>query len=78
MQTIHILTFGVITEIVGKTNFSLSNIQSTTQLRERLEGDYPALQQLSYAVAVNRKIAAGPATLPDQCTVALLPPFSGG
>lgn len=78
MKEITVLTFGAVTDIVGKKAFQLSGVESTDELRQKLETDYPALKNLTYAVAVNKQLVNTSTPLDSNATVALLPPFSGG
>ena len=78
MSKITILTFGAIAEIIGKSNFAISDVASTAELKEKLETEFPALQNISYAIAVDKKMVIDSAPLHANETVALLPPFSGG
>jgi molybdopterin converting factor small subunit len=73
-----VLTFGVVKDVIGKTEFEVSNVTSTSSLKEKLEADYPALKNISYAMAVDKKMVTASTVLTDDATVALLPPFSGG
>jgi len=78
MKEITVLTFGIITEIIGKSNFVVNDIASTEELKKDLEAKFPRLRNLDYAVAVNKQTITTVTTLEAGSTVALLPPFSGG
>lgn len=78
MKEINILAFGAVADIVGKSSFVLPAPSSTDELKEQLETDYPALKNISYAVAVNKQMVTASTALEPNATVALLPPFSGG
>jgi molybdopterin synthase sulfur carrier subunit len=39
---------------------------------------YPELNEIKYAVSVNNEVITDNTILTENCTVALLPPFSGG
>jgi molybdopterin synthase sulfur carrier subunit len=73
-----LLFFGSLTDIAGKTEFDVSQIENTDQLKEKLFGKYPELKKHSFLIAVNKKVQTGNCTLKEDDTVALLPPFSGG
>jgi molybdopterin synthase sulfur carrier subunit len=75
---IKILAFGKIAEILSRTEWEMEQIASTEVLRNQLETEYPALKDLRYLMAVDKKIVAGECVLEDGVVVALLPPFSGG
>ena len=78
MKEITVLTFGVITEITGKSNFVVNDIASTEELKKDLEAKFPRLKNIDYALAVNKQTIATETVLEAGATVALLPPFSGG
>lgn len=75
---INILLFGQLTEITGTDSIEMENIADTNNLVEALHISYPALILSKYLIAVNKKVIAENTLLSDNCTVALLPPFSGG
>ncbi|HEX7367689.1 MAG TPA: MoaD/ThiS family protein [Pelobium sp.] len=47
-------------------------------LMESLSQEYAGLNQASFSVAVNKKMATDDLLLADNDVVALLPPFAGG
>ncbi|MEY2918244.1 MAG: hypothetical protein RIS73_1958 [Bacteroidota bacterium] len=74
---INLIIFGQLSDILGK-NLVLNNIADTNDLTRVLLEKYPALKNSKYIMAVDKKIVTENITLPQHCTVALLPPFSGG
>lgn len=73
---IKIFAFGRIAEITGK---ELAVAASDTEsLRTILDGQFPELSAIKYAVAVNKKLTDGNTELKAGDTVALMPPYSGG
>ncbi len=75
---IAILAFGQIAELTGKHSWYIKNIPNTASLRKSLETEFPAMAKISYVISVNKKIIKENTVLTQNCTVALLPPFSGG
>ncbi len=75
---VNIISFGAIKDITGSNNIVLQNINDTNQLVHQLEELYPALSNIKYAIAVDKKIVSGKTQLYNNATVAILPPFSGG
>ena len=75
---IKLLFFGQITDIIGVSTLEIKELNSTDALKLQLENQFPVLQTVSYAIAVNKKIIQENTTLIHNDTVALLPPFSGG
>ena len=75
---ITVLTFGMITDVIGKSKFVFTDVASTDELKGKLERDFPGLKNIHYTLAVNKKLVTTSTPLDDNATVALLPPFSGG
>ena len=73
-----VVFYGRLAEITGSTILRPEDITDTDQLKEKLLGLYPAMADISFAIAVNNQIVQGNAALRIGDTVALLPPFSGG
>lgn len=74
---IKIVLFGQLTEIAGP-NITMNNINNTDELVQELNKKYPAFSDVKYMMAVNKKMIVANTVLTTNCTVALLPPFSGG
>ena len=77
-MNVNVLFFGQLAEITGKNELLLEGIHDTEQLVDRLHETYPALKNVRFACAVDRKIVRSNTSLHEKSTVALLPPFSGG
>jgi len=75
---ITILFFGQLEEITRKSSLKLSGISNTDTLKKSLEDQYPGLENLTYSIAVNKRIIQHNTSLKAEDYVALLPPFSGG
>jgi molybdopterin synthase sulfur carrier subunit len=78
MKEITVLTFGIVTEIIGRSSFVMSNVTSTEELKQQLETTFPPLKNINFAIAVNKQMITTPMQLESNATIALLPPFSGG
>jgi Molybdopterin converting factor, small subunit len=74
---VNIIIFGQLSDLLGE-KMTLCDIRDTDQLITELNKMFPALANAKYAMAVDKKVVAGNILLTDQCTVALMPPFSGG
>ena len=72
------MLFGQLAQLAGKDRIVLCGINDTVQLRDEINALFPALQQIDYAIAVDKKIIHENTFVDDGYTVALLPPFSGG
>jgi molybdopterin synthase sulfur carrier subunit len=75
---IHLLAFGQIAEITGKSAWKMAGIKDTNILIKNLEEQFPALVKTKYSIAVNKKVIQENTTINENDTIALLPPFSGG
>lgn len=75
---INILLFGQLIDITGTANLTMAEVVDTNGLVEKLHSNFPALAYSKYVIAVNKNIISGNTRLTENCTVALLPPFSGG
>ncbi len=74
-----ILYFGLLAETTGTTEERLEASPATVAgLRAELLRRHPALQGLSFRIAVDRQLVDETAALPPDAEVALLPPFAGG
>lgn len=78
MTTIHLLTFGPLSELIAEQDLSSEQELDSESLKALLESRYPALQGKRYVMSVNKKIIHQTFSLQDGDEVALLPPFSGG
>ena len=72
-----VLLFGLIAEKAGASKIQL---EATTvdALRRSLAEQIPDFGNLSYAIAVDRRIVTGDRSLTGKEQVAVLPPFAGG
>lgn len=75
---INIILFGQLVDIAGVNHITLEDIVDTDRLQAVLQGTYPQLINSKYVVAVDKNIINENTILPNNCIVALLPPFSGG
>lgn len=77
MMTVQVLFFGKLVDIAG-SSLVINNVASTDELLDQLRLQFPTLAAEKYIVAVDKKTITENTSLTDNCTVALLPPFSGG
>lgn len=78
---VNILTFGVVRDIVGASQYAVEVPTACTvsQLKSLLEDLFPALSQLSsYTIAVNGAYVQPDTAIKSGCEVAIIPPVSGG
>jgi molybdopterin synthase sulfur carrier subunit len=77
MMRVEVLFFGKLVEIAG-ASLTIEDVKTTDELLEKLRLQYPSLAAEKYILAVDKKTISTNTSLKDNCTVALLPPFSGG
>lgn len=77
MMRVEILFFGKLVDVAG-ASLVMNNVTSTDELLQQLRLQFPALAAEKFIVAVDKKTISTNTSLTDNCTVALLPPFSGG
>lgn len=56
----------------------LNGVTDTAGLKKRLHEEHPAMGNTNYMMAVNKKLITENTGLTENCTVAILSPFSGG
>ena len=75
---IKVLFFGVLAE-VAKTGFKhYRNIASFSDLRLRIEDEFPEMVHYNYRISVNNELLNSDPVLKDGDEVAFMPPFAGG
>lgn len=72
-----ILLFGMIAEKAGSSTLRV-DAGSVETLREQLLRRIPALGEMRYAIAVDRKVVTTDHMLTGTEEIAVLPPFAGG
>ncbi|KIX20344.1 hypothetical protein SY27_14605 [Flavobacterium sp. 316] len=80
-MTITLKYFGLIADITN-TNEELYSLEksdfTTNDLIKELNKRYIGLQNISFAIAVNKSITTTAINLNNNDIIALLPPFAGG
>jgi len=74
---INIIVFGQLRDVLGE-QLELDTVNDITGLRDLLHEKFPAMHDANYMVAVNKKVVTENTGLTENCTVAILSPFSGG
>jgi molybdopterin synthase sulfur carrier subunit len=77
MQPMNVLLFGSIAEKAGTSTTDVQ-ADSLSALRGQLEQRIADLSEMSYAIAVDRRIVREDMPLTGQEEIAVLPPFAGG
>ena len=77
-MAIKVILFGQLVDLAGSSTLEFDGIEDTSKLQEQLHALIPGLVGATYRMAVEKKVVTEQTVLPDNATVALLPPFSGG
>lgn len=75
---INVIFFGVLTEVTGTHKKLYRDIRSFSDLKHRIEDDFPEIIHYNFRIAVNNEIADEDPLLNEADEVAYLPPFAGG
>ncbi|MCU0415714.1 MAG: MoaD/ThiS family protein [Cytophagaceae bacterium] len=75
---VYVKTFGKITDILPEGTVELPMGSTVAEIRVLLHQLYPALQTLTYKIAVNARLSEETIQVQEGDTLALLPPYSGG
>lgn len=78
IMEIHVLFFGVLSEVTGTHRKHYRGIESFGDLKHRIEDDFPEIVNYNFRIAVNNKIINEDPLLRQGDEVAYLPPFAGG
>lgn len=73
-----VISFGQIANITGNNFVLEENLENTDDLKGILRQRFPALNDMKFAIAIDKKMASKNTGLAEHNTIALLPPFSGG
>ncbi len=79
-MNVRIHFFGMIGEAVKSSHEVIDNYEGRTigDLEDHLLNQYPQLNNFTYQIALDRKIANRDVALQSENEVAILPPFAGG
>ena len=75
---IKVLFFGSLIDVVGKQEILLTDVADSTDLKQHLIRNYPAMKDQKFAIAVNHEIINEEINLKEDDEVAIIPPFQGG
>lgn len=74
---VKVLFFGYVAQTTGVMGMELS-AGDTDQLRNIISKQFPALEKMPFAIALNHDIIRQNTRLNENDEVAFLPPFAGG
>jgi molybdopterin converting factor small subunit len=77
-MAIKVILFGQLGDIAGRQAMEIEYAADTRELVQKVHDSFPELADITYRIAVEKKIITDNTALQDETTVALLPPFSGG
>lgn len=75
---VKVLFFGVLAELADTVMKHYREVKSVSDLRLRLEDDFPEIAHYNFRISLNNEIVDNDPLLNDGDEVALLPPFAGG
>lgn len=75
---LNILIFGQLIDITGSARINLPAVKDTNDLKQEMNRRFPLFINAKYVMAVDNHIVNENTSLNPGCTIALLPPFSGG
>ena len=75
---VKVLFFGVLAEVSGTPVKHYQDVRSMTDLKLRIQDDYPEIVHYSFRISLNSEITDEDSILKSGDEVALMPPFAGG
>jgi molybdopterin converting factor small subunit len=75
---IRLKAFGMLAEKMGTDSLEIENPGSSEMLKQQLLAQFPELKDMTFRMAVDRKIIQAETDISAGQEIALLPPFSGG
>jgi molybdopterin converting factor small subunit len=75
---VKVLFFGVLAELTDTVVKEYREVKSVSDLRLRLEDDFPEIVHYKFRISLNNEIINTDSLLNDGDELALLPPFAGG
>lgn len=77
-MNVTILAFGKLADLLPQQEWEMTDSETAGSVRRQIEEQFPALKNMRYRIAVDKKMATDDTPLALHSVVALLPPFSGG
>lgn len=75
---IRVLFFGVLAEVAKTGIKHYRSIGSFSDLRLRIEDEFPEMVHYNYRISVNNELVNNNPELKDGDEIAFMPPFAGG
>jgi molybdopterin converting factor small subunit len=70
--------FGMLAEKMGTDSLEIENPGSSEVLKQQLVAQFPELKDMTFRMALDRKLLQADTDISQGQEIALLPPFSGG
>lgn len=77
-KNITVLFFGQLTDVTGTASVGLADACDTDTVKKKILELYPALENHTYTIALDRKVISGNVALSGDQVMVFMPPFSGG
>jgi sulfur-carrier protein len=78
IMEVKVLFFGVLAEVSGTSIKHYRDVKSISDLKLRIQDDFPEIVHYNFRVSVNSEITDNNLLLKSGDEVALMPPFAGG
>jgi sulfur-carrier protein len=75
---VNVLFFGVLAEVTGTQFKSYRDVNSISDLKLRIQDDFPEVTHYSYRISLNNTLIDNDPLLKDGDEIAFMPPFAGG
>ncbi len=75
---VRVLFFGVLAEVAGTQIKSYRDVKSMSDLKLRIQDDFPEVTHYSYRISLNNTLIDNDHLLSDGDEIAFMPPFAGG
>jgi molybdopterin converting factor small subunit len=75
---VKVLFFGVLAEVTGTNLKHYRDVNSTGDLKLRIQDDFPEIVHYNFRISLNNEITDKDLLLKPGDEVALMPPFAGG
>ena len=75
---INLKAFGMLAEKMGTDSLEIENPGSSEVLKQQLLTQFPELKDMTFRMALDRKLLQVDTDISQGQEIALLPPFSGG
>ena len=75
---VKVLLFGIFSEKADTSRVTIEGVEDMDALFQRLNAEYPFLNQTKFFIAINKEVVRSNIELSDGDEIAIMPPFAGG